>query len=139
MTIHIWHWQRTRFSREWDCLKCKKKIAAGESGYTCQVQKGSHQGWLKFHKNCLPKPKTEEGKRMVSEWKEEDKLAKKNKWPWGSVRCDHCGGTGQYRWGATVNGVPTHSGECFQCLTKGFQTLEDQMRTNSYYNHIAWL
>jgi hypothetical protein len=49
--------------------------------------------------------------------------------------CDKCGGTGIYSWGASVNGVRAHSGECHQCRATGVMTPKDRYRTNSYWNH----
>lgn len=33
--------------------------------------------------------------------------------------CPRCGGSGTYRWGPTVNGQPSRSGQCFACRGKG--------------------
>lgn len=51
------------------------------------------------------------------------------------VTCTHCGGTGVYKWGASVNGVMTHSGPCYQCEGKGYQTDADQRRNWGYQNY----
>lgn len=34
----------------------------------------------------------------------------------GMVKCDRCGGTGWYDWGAVIDGVPQYRGVCFKCL-----------------------
>ena len=33
----------------------------------------------------------------------------------GMVKCDRCGGTGTYVWGAIINGCPQYAGVCFKC------------------------
>ena len=33
----------------------------------------------------------------------------------GMVKCDRCGGTGTYVWGAIINGNPQYAGVCFKC------------------------
>lgn len=33
----------------------------------------------------------------------------------GMVKCDRCGGTGTYVWGAIINGHPQYAGVCFKC------------------------
>lgn len=42
--------------------------------------------------------------------------------------CEHCQATGTYRWGAIVNGVQTHSADCYRCLGKGWMNVEDMAR-----------
>ncbi len=53
-----------------------------------------------------------------------------------TVRCDRCGGSGVYQWGACVNGVMTHSGPCFACQGKGRQGQADFKRNWGYWNHV---
>ena len=48
--------------------------------------------------------------------------------------CGKCNGTGEYAWGAVVNGVPTHKGMCFSCKGTGVQS-KRQIRTNRAYNY----
>lgn len=50
-------------------------------------------------------------------------------------KCERCRGTGVYGWGASVNGKMEHSGPCFRCEGKGFQTAEDVRRNDYYDNH----
>lgn len=50
-------------------------------------------------------------------------------------KCERCRGTGVYGWGASVNGKMEHSGPCFRCEGKGFQTAEDERRNDYYDNH----
>lgn len=47
-------------------------------------------------------------------------------------KCPKCDGTGTYSWGATVNGVPSHSGPCHSCRGTGVQTVSDIKRNNTY-------
>ena len=35
------------------------------------------------------------------------------------TRCDRCGGTGNYIWGAIINGCPQYMGTCFKCNGSG--------------------
>lgn len=37
----------------------------------------------------------------------------------GQVKCDRCGGTGIYTWGAVINGAPQYAGTCFKCEGEG--------------------
>lgn len=53
----------------------------------------------------------------------------------GCQPCHNCGRTGRYGWGAIVNGVPTHSGPCYQCQEKGYVTVEDRRRNWGYNMH----
>lgn len=53
-----------------------------------------------------------------------------------TMPCDHCDGSGQYRWGACVNGKMTHSGPCFRCKGKGRMSAADCARTATYHNHL---
>lgn len=50
-------------------------------------------------------------------------------------KCGHCQGTGIYRWGASINGVMTHSGDCYRCQGKGWQSDDDRRRNWGYDNH----
>ena len=50
--------------------------------------------------------------------------------------CDHCDGSGTYRWGACVNGKMTHSGICHRCAGKGKMDASDCARTMEYHRHI---
>jgi DnaJ-class molecular chaperone len=52
-------------------------------------------------------------------------------------KCDRCRGTGIYSWGSSVNGVMQHSGVCFHCKGKGWQTKDDEKRNAAYMNY-AW-
>ena len=47
--------------------------------------------------------------------------------------CAKCNGTGEYRWGAVVNGKPSKSGQCHSCGGTGRQTARD-IRRNVAYN-----
>ena len=47
--------------------------------------------------------------------------------------CGKCKGTGQYSWGAMVNGKMTHSGMCFSCKGTGKQD-KSQIVCNRVYN-----
>ena len=47
-------------------------------------------------------------------------------------RCGKCNGTGEYRWGATVNGKSQHRGRCNSCRGTGRQTMADMMRNRTY-------
>ena len=38
----------------------------------------------------------------------------------GRVKCDRCGGTGTYTWGAVINGCPQYAGVCFKCDGAGW-------------------
>lgn len=53
-----------------------------------------------------------------------------------TTKCDRCGGTGTYQWGACVNGHMTHSGCCFRCEGKGHHTQEDYRRNWGYDGRI---
>jgi hypothetical protein len=50
--------------------------------------------------------------------------------------CERCSGKGSYSWGTVTNGVPAHTGECFRCKGKGFQTPADRRRNRYYDNHV---
>jgi DnaJ-class molecular chaperone len=47
--------------------------------------------------------------------------------------CAKCKGSGQYRWGATVNGQSQHTGMCFSCQGTGKQSRR-QIKRNETYN-----
>lgn len=46
--------------------------------------------------------------------------------------CAKCRGTGQYSWGAVVNGKPTHVGPCHSCQGTGQQSARDIKRNEAY-------
>jgi DnaJ-class molecular chaperone len=46
--------------------------------------------------------------------------------------CDKCRGSGQYSWGAVVNGVPSKSGTCWSCAGTGRQDGADIKRNRTY-------
>jgi hypothetical protein len=48
------------------------------------------------------------------------------------TECERCNGTGEYRWGAVINGRSEHSGECYHCGGKGKQNLDDKIRCHNY-------
>ena len=50
--------------------------------------------------------------------------------------CDHCDGSGHYKWGASVNGKMSRSGVCFRCKGKGRMDADDAARTATYHNHL---
>jgi hypothetical protein len=50
-------------------------------------------------------------------------------------QCAKCGGSGMYRWGATVNGKSQHSGPCFSCQGTGQQSARQIRRNQSYNRH----
>jgi hypothetical protein len=52
-----------------------------------------------------------------------------------TTKCGRCNGTGQYQWGACVNGKMTHSATCFRCEGKGYQDQEDYARNYGYDNY----
>jgi DnaJ-class molecular chaperone len=47
--------------------------------------------------------------------------------------CCKCKGSGQYGWGASVNGKMSHSGTCFSCRGTGKQS-KKQIGRNRTYN-----
>ena len=49
--------------------------------------------------------------------------------------CSKCHGTGEYRWGAVVNGKPSKSGQCHSCGGTGHQTQRDIRRNVAYKRH----
>ena len=58
---------------------------------------------------------------------------------WASEQgpCWKCGGSGEYKWGAIVNGVPSHVGVCFRCDGTGTITAEKSMRNNYHDNNCT--
>lgn len=50
-------------------------------------------------------------------------------------KCEKCSGSGTYRWGATVNGQPRHSGPCHSCGGTGEQSVKDIRRNQAYNRH----
>jgi len=50
-------------------------------------------------------------------------------------KCAKCNGSGQYVWGAIVNGKPTHVGTCWSCKGTGKQTNKDIGRNKTYNRH----
>ena len=52
------------------------------------------------------------------------------------VPCDHCDGSGWYKWGACINGKMTHSDICFRCQGKGKMDADDCVRTRGYHNRL---
>jgi DnaJ-class molecular chaperone len=49
--------------------------------------------------------------------------------------CAKCHGSGEYRWGAVVNGKAQHVGKCHACGGKGHQTAADIKRNQGYNWH----
>jgi DnaJ-class molecular chaperone len=47
--------------------------------------------------------------------------------------CGKCNGTGQYSWGASINGKMQHGGTCYSCKGTGKQTSK-QIVCNRVYN-----
>lgn len=47
-------------------------------------------------------------------------------------RCAKCRGTGEYRWGATVNGRSEKAGPCFSCRGTGRQDRAQIARNRAY-------
>ena len=47
-------------------------------------------------------------------------------------QCSKCSGSGEYRWGALVNGKPSKSGPCHSCRGTGQQTIRQIARNNAY-------
>ena len=53
----------------------------------------------------------------------------------GFTHCNNCNGKGIYYFGTCINGVMSCSGPCFQCQSKGYQTIEDRKRNWGYNQH----
>lgn len=53
-----------------------------------------------------------------------------------TVPCDHCDGSGHYKWGACINGRMQHSAVCFRCKGKGRMDGDDCVRTRIYHNKL---
>jgi DnaJ-class molecular chaperone len=49
--------------------------------------------------------------------------------------CEKCRGSGEYRWGAVVNGKAQHSGKCHSCGGTGKQSVSDIRRNVAYNRH----
>lgn len=47
--------------------------------------------------------------------------------------CCKCKGTGEYSWGASINGKMQHTGTCFSCRGTGQQSGK-QIKRNETYN-----
>jgi len=63
---------------------------------------------------------------LPSEWLKAAELA--------TVTCPKCHGSGEYRWGACVNGKPpAKGGPCFACEGKGRQDQDDFFRNRAYW------
>lgn len=50
-------------------------------------------------------------------------------------QCAKCRGTGEYRWGACVNGRMTNVGPCHSCRGTGQQQARDILRNRAYNRH----
>ena len=50
-------------------------------------------------------------------------------------KCVKCKGTGEYKWGACINGKMSHVGPCYSCKGTGHQT-QKQIKTNHGYNRF---
>jgi DnaJ-class molecular chaperone len=50
-------------------------------------------------------------------------------------QCSKCKGSGEYRWGASVNGRTAFSGRCHSCGGTGEQTRSDIARNRAYNRH----
>lgn len=50
-------------------------------------------------------------------------------------QCIKCRGTGEYRWGAVVNGRPSKSGPCYSCRGTGRQDKAQIARNRAYNRH----
>jgi DnaJ-class molecular chaperone len=51
-------------------------------------------------------------------------------------KCYNCSGSGEYRWGPTINGVTKFRGVCYRCGGKGHLTPEDEKRNTYYDQHV---
>lgn len=49
--------------------------------------------------------------------------------------CGKCRGSGEYRWGGTINGKSRFSGSCHSCGGTGHQDRRDIARNNAYNRH----
>lgn len=49
--------------------------------------------------------------------------------------CEKCSGSGQYKWGAVVNGQASKVGPCWSCIGTGKQTTRDMRRNRAYNRH----
>jgi hypothetical protein len=54
-----------------------------------------------------------------------------------TCECERCQGSGVYYWGASVNGVMTHSGDCYACQGKGRLNQDDFRRNWGYWNYAV--
>ena len=52
-------------------------------------------------------------------------------------RCGKCNGTGEYRWGAVIDGKPSHRGVCHSCRGTGRQDKTQIARNMAYNRHKA--
>lgn len=52
-----------------------------------------------------------------------------------TCKCARCQGSGTYYWGASVNGVMSHSGTCYACEGKGRLNQDDFRRNWGYWNY----
>ena len=50
-------------------------------------------------------------------------------------QCPKCHGSGEYHWGATINGKPAKSGPCHSCQGTGQQSRSDIARNRAYNRH----
>ena len=50
-------------------------------------------------------------------------------------KCVKCRGTGEYRWGAIVNGKSNHAGTCYSCRGTGKQSATQIKRNECYNKH----
>ena len=50
-------------------------------------------------------------------------------------KCVKCKGSGEYCWGAVVNGKPTHKGRCHSCQGTGRQDAAQIKRNETYNRH----
>lgn len=53
-----------------------------------------------------------------------------------TVACDHCDGSGQYKWGGIINGKPRFSKTCYRCKGKGRMDASDCKRTSTYHKFL---
>jgi DnaJ-class molecular chaperone len=50
-------------------------------------------------------------------------------------RCAKCSGSGEYRWGGTVNGRSRFTGTCNACRGTGEQSAADIRRNHAFNRH----